>query len=90
MSKWLSSTNAKEIGTLYLVFSVFAGMIFFILILPAIKIYLSKCWNSVLVNLLQNLIVLIITLFKMLLNKCQNCYYLHLPAIIMFLLRDLT
>ena len=28
MSKWLSSTNAKEIGTLYLVFAVFAGMIF--------------------------------------------------------------
>ena len=27
MSSWLSSTNAKEIGTLYLVFSVFAGMI---------------------------------------------------------------
>jgi hypothetical protein len=27
MSKWLTSTNAKEIGTLYLIFSVFAGMI---------------------------------------------------------------
>ena len=27
MSSWLSSTNGKEIGTLYLVFSVFAGMI---------------------------------------------------------------
>ena len=27
MSNWLSSTNAKEIGTLYLIFSVFAGMI---------------------------------------------------------------
>lgn len=27
MNKWLSSTNAKEIGTLYLVFSVFSGMI---------------------------------------------------------------
>ena len=27
MSTWLSSTNAKEIGTLYLIFSVFAGMI---------------------------------------------------------------
>ena len=26
MSKWLSSTNAKEIGTLYLVFAVFAGI----------------------------------------------------------------
>ena len=27
MSPWLSYTNAKEIGTLYLIFAVFAGMI---------------------------------------------------------------
>ncbi|OAX31440.1 COX1-domain-containing protein, partial [Rhizopogon vinicolor AM-OR11-026] len=27
MSSWLSSTNAKEIGTLYLIFALFSGML---------------------------------------------------------------
>ena len=37
MSSWLSSTNAKEIGTLYLIFAVFAG------IKIMLALYLSIC-----------------------------------------------
>ena len=54
MSSWLSSTNAKEIGTLYLIFAVFAGMIFKNPIVTAIKINLAICWE----NYLQNKILI--------------------------------
>jgi hypothetical protein len=39
--QWLYSTNAKEIGTLYLIFSIFAGMIgtaFSVLVRPCVII----------------------------------------------------
>ena len=38
--RWLYSTNAKDIGTLYLYFGIFSGM----LIMPLIN--LTKYWNN--------------------------------------------
>lgn len=44
-SRWLSSTNAKEIGTLYLIFAVFAG-IQKLLFTIMLAVYLALCWET--------------------------------------------
>jgi len=46
---WINSTNAKEIGTLYLIFSVFAGMIG-----TAFSVLVRRCAQFVFIDLVNH------------------------------------
>ncbi len=43
---WFNSTNAKEIGTIYLIFAVFAGMMIML------ALYFARCWENQLLSII--------------------------------------
>ena len=43
---WFNSTNAKEVGTIYLIFAVFAGMMIML------ALYFVICWDNQLLSII--------------------------------------
>lgn len=79
MSSWLSSTNAKEIGTLYLIFAVFAGILSNYYIMLALNLVI--CWEKLINKILINANL-----------DLSNNFYLIIQVLsaVILLLRDFT